>query len=200
MSTMSSIELPGYRRFEPPQALDFEHWSRREAQSYFEWFMDQVPQRVSELRRLARRLDGGCHLDGSPESLYCLGKILVERAKTRSSTAREIAEDRNDLPSRLRPFVEIEDWQLTEDTLSLCVDVGIYFAEIIREENSSLEWRLWTRKTVGYNRPVLSGFVGDVPLDPVRITINIVLGSVKDEFGENRLEELFHVWSAKVKG
>lgn len=198
MSTMPSIRLQGYKRFEPPLRLDFEGWSRREAHSYFEWFMNQVPTRLRELRKLTKRLDGECELDDSTESLFCLGKLLVGYARTRPSTPRELAEDVNDLPSHLRPFVDVEDWQLTEDTISLCVDVGIYFAEVLRQAHPSLEWRLWTRKTVGHNRPVLVGFDGNVPLDPTRVSINVALGEARGQHGEARLRELFDVWSAKV--
>jgi hypothetical protein len=198
MSTMPSMRLPGYHRFEPPEKLDFQGWTRGEARSYFEWFMNQIPERLSELRKLGKRLNQDCRLDGSRESLFCLGKILVGHAETRPSTPKELAEDANDLPPHLKPFVEIEEWQLTEDTISLCVDVGIYFAEVLRQEHPSLEWKLWTRKTVGHHRPALVGFQGNVPLDPIRIAINIALGKARGQHGETRLRELFDVWSAKA--
>jgi hypothetical protein len=102
------------------------------------------------------------------------------------------------LPNHLRPLVEVEDWQLTEKTLSLCVDVGIYLAEVLRGAHPELKWSLWTRRTVDYHRPVLVGFQGQVPMDPIRIAINVALGMVRGERQPTRLRELFDVWSKKV--
>ena len=181
MSPVPSIELPGYRPFRPPKRLDFTGWSRQEARSYFEWFTERIPERMGELRRTIERLKHDCSLDGTPDSLICLGEILLSRVSTRASTPEETAQEATELPQQLRPFVEIEEWQLTEETLSLCVDVGIYLAEVLRSTHPDLRWALWTRKTVDYNRPVLVGFQGNVPLDPIRIAINVALGKARGE-------------------
>jgi hypothetical protein len=195
---MSLTNLHGYEPFAPPRPIDFDSWSQREARSYFEWFVDQIPERIDQLRKLVEKTDGACRLDGTPESLFCLGELLFAQVAIRSSTREEIAEDMNELPSHLRPFVQVEDWQLDDLTISLCVDVGIYLAEVLVREHPHLEWALWSRKTVGHNRPVVRGFEGDVPLDPIRVVINLALGKVRKADKPTRLREVYEVWARKV--
>ena len=194
------IDAAGYRHFSPPMRLDFSGWSRQDARSYFSWFVDQIPERIDELRRVVEAVGPDCTLNCSPDSLACLGHFLFAHVEIRPSTPAEIAEESDELPAQLREHVQLEKWQLTERTLSLCVDVGIYLAEVLRSSHNGLRWSLWTRKTVDYNRPVLVGFQGGMPFDPARIAINVALGKARDKSQPERLQELFRVWSKKVAG
>ena len=195
---MTRLSALGYELFTPPLSLDFARWSRPEARSYFEWFIDQIPSRLAELARVEAAMSEICPLDLLPESLVCLGKTFGSLVETQPRTQEQLTHARQELPSTLRPVVEVEDWELTEEGLSLCVDVGVYFAEVLRKAHPTLRWEPWVRKTVDLNRPVLVGFRGSVPLDPVRIAINTALSEAAGEHRPNRLSELFDVWSSKV--
>jgi len=89
MNSPHLSRFPNYNRFDPPMALDFANWTRREARSYFDWFIDHIPERMNELRRFARFAMPDCDLDGLPDSLRCLGKLLIEHVATRPRTAKE---------------------------------------------------------------------------------------------------------------
>jgi hypothetical protein len=82
--------------------------------------------------------------------------------------------------------------------LALCVDIGVYFGEVLRRAYPSLRWELWTRKTVEHNKPVILGFPSGIPLDPVGVTVTIALGFATREREETALLDLFDYWSAKV--
>jgi len=195
---MTSLSALGYELFTPPLSLDFGRWSRREARTHFAWFVEQIPNRLAELARIEALMSETCLLDLLPKSLVCLGESFHSLVETRPRTQEQLTHARLELPSNLRPVVEVEDWELTEEALSLCVDVGVYFAEVLRKAHPSLRWELWVRKTVDLNRPVLVGSRGSVPLDPVRIAINTALSEAAGEHRPNRLSELFDVWSSKV--
>ena len=188
-----------YRPFDPPERLDFDGWTRKEARAYFDWFVGQIPERLYELRRVVAAADADCELDGSPDSLACLGEPFLGWVTTRPRTPDEKAEAYADLPEHPQGAVEVEDWELTEETLSLCVDVGIYFGEVFRAAHPQIEWQLWTRKSVGHHRPVLVGAQGNVPLDPINIATNIAFGTARGRGRPGRLRELFDVWSDDVE-
>ena len=44
------------------------------------------------------------------------------------------------------------DWALDDVTEYLCIDVGMYFAEVLRRAHPSLRWELWTYRTVEFHR------------------------------------------------
>jgi hypothetical protein len=52
---------------------------------------------------------------------------------------------------------------------------------------------LWTRKSVEYHMPVLTGFVHNVPLDPVGIAHVLALKFMEGESNAGRLRELFRL-------
>jgi len=183
-----------YAPFSPPRELNFREWSPKEAREYFGWFTAQLDARIDQLRRVAV----GCNLDMSPTSLSCLGRFLVENVRTRPKPATVAAAQRQAIKEPLRSLVPIEPWVLDGRTISLAMDVGIYFGEVLRTAQPSLEWRLWQRATVERNRPVLVGFRAGVPCDPFRLATNICFSAARGDLMPGRLTELFNVWSGKV--
>lgn len=181
--------------------MEFERWTRSEALDYFDWFMTQIDQRIRTLSTAIHGSDVGsdCMLDGTPDSLLCLGEVLLAVTATRPSTAQERAAEASLFPEHLSSTVVPEGWELTEATLSVVVDVGIYFAETLRRAHPSLAWVLWTRRTVDFQRPVIVPFRGGVPLDPIRISGNIALQAARGGPDRTRLRELFDYWGDRVE-
>jgi hypothetical protein len=194
------LDAVGYRLFTPPFDLRFREWSRGEARAYFEWFTAHIQERIDELQRVVGRIRPDLpHLDRSPDSLFLVGAFFVDNIRVRPKTQEEIAELRSAITPRLREIVPISDWIMDDATLSLCADVGIYFGEVLRDHHRAVvRWSLWTRRTAQYQRPVLVGFAGSVPLDPVRIAVNVAYDAGGGRSNPNRLRELFGVWSNKV--
>lgn len=153
--------------------------------------MPQIPSRLEHLRAVVRRHQR-CELDLQPDSLSCLGEFFAEHVTTQPWTAAEIERERAKLPEQLREVIGVDDWELTYETLSLCFDVGIYFAETLRRVHPELEWVLWKRKTIEYHRPVLD-FSGGA-LDAPRIMNNVALKPADGTSKPNELRDLFDVW------
>ena len=118
-----------------------------------------------------------------------------ERAAQRDALAREIPTGAVDVVLGIAG-----GWTLDAVTTSLCVDVGMYFGEVMRRTRPGLEWSLWSRRTIELNKPVLTGFVRGVPLDPVGIVEGVAMGLADATQNESRLTELFDTWSSRVNG
>jgi hypothetical protein len=205
--TLSRSDLPGYRPLPIPFHIDYEGWTRKEARAFFEWFVEQIDDRIDQLQRMMRTDGLDCSLDRSPESLDCVGEFLKRHARPRLFGPEERQERREALmanpkvPAEAVPVIEAISggWTTDELSISLSVDVGMYLGEVLRAAHPSLRWELWTRKTVEYHMPVLTGFVNNVPLDPAGIAHVLALRFVKGEGDAGRLRELFDYWSTQVE-
>lgn len=203
---MACVGLTSYDRLDPGfplasfvapfDALAFHAWSREEARAYFNWFTEQIPARKRVLKEL---LDPAVmKLDDGPDSLHDLGAFLVDHAHARPMTPEERNVERMSFPEPLRSTVELDDLMLDNTTISLCIDIGIYFCEVVRTAHPSLRWKLWLRKTVDQNQPVLVGFRGGVPLS-VLPPLSIAWGAVRGDKQPNGLCETYRVWSQDVE-
>lgn len=92
------------------------------------------------------------------------------------------------------------DKKLSIDTLTLSMDIAIYFAEVFIRNFSNIEWGFVTKpKTLAYvNRPVLVGFSSKVELDPRNILFNLTLKASNGNVDPNALYEMFNVWKNDV--
>lgn len=172
---------------------------KTELEKYFESFIARLADRMDELRDKVNAYSDfvDWHADLSPDSLGDLGCWFCEVVNTRARTADEMRTLRAKLPL---PH-EISSRELTDQTFSQSVDVGIYFAETLRKNHPTLHWTqdLANRRSIDYGYVVLTGFKG-LFLNPVRIGTTYAYGIVAGELGPDRLTTLFEFWSSRVRG
>ena len=96
--------------------------------------------------------------------------------------------------------VPISDQELSNKTFSLAVDIGMYLSEVFRRNFPSVHWELilQNKKLADYGQPVLAGFKGDVPFNPVNIMVVLAYGISKKTKTGTRLLELYNYWSKQV--
>jgi hypothetical protein len=150
-------------------------WKPREAKKYFEWFLIRIPDRLAELRRLVDVSQPGLgkRVDSSPESLGPLGEWFCTAMVWRRMNDDEIRRETAGMSKRSRDLgMPIEDLTLTTESLSICVDAGIYQGEIYRARFRGVHWALCTKpkRHVSYHQPLLEG-VQPVPVDPILATV-----------------------------
>ena len=89
----------------------------------------------------------------------------------------------------------INDNDLSWETLMICMDVAIYFAEVIVKHNSSIKWGYFTKpkKRASVNQPVLLGFKYDKDLNPRLIVENCTRHS-GEEKKSTRLYDMYFIW------
>ncbi len=184
-----------YKMMIPPFRIsDFSKLTPGEAKKHFEWFTGEVPKRIEYLKELLSNDGIEDILDYTPESLIPLwdwyeGKIKIEKI-SKEKYEKELSET----PEWVHPYIKDED--LSIDTLKYCMDVSIYFAEVmIRNNANKIIWGFFTKPKnhVSVNRPTLLGFKGRMNLDPYLILTNTSRKSSREKC-KTRLYDIYNVW------
>lgn len=196
-----------YRTIQPPfealmgmasdqwatQPSAFMTMTKDELRRYGHWFEEQIPARVRELARAVAETPGyeNWSADETPVSLDPLDRWFTANVKTRPRTAQEIASLKAQDPYP----IEHSPYELTPHTLSVAIDVGMYFAQVLRRNGQGLRWEqpLRSKSYVDYGQPVLRGG-GRVPLNPVRIAVTHAW-TVARKKAPTPLRELYTRWS-----
>jgi hypothetical protein len=95
-------------------------------------------------------------------------------------------------------YIEINDWDLTNETYSKLIDTGIYFGEVYLHNYSHLKWEqfLTSRKNhSSLGHMVLKGF-GKLELNPLRVVYITGSSMVDKKADENSLYELYLNWAS----
>ncbi len=159
-----------YNLIRPPfRTLKFEEMSRKELKDYKQWFLEAMPQRVEELTRGVTNSSGfeDWKPDKTPDSLNSLGNWLRTQVKARSHTQEEW----DKIPLHVREWSS--DGELTDRTISLCMDVGMYLSQVFLCNHPTLKWgqTFGSKRFIDYGQPALIGF-GKSAFNPVRMVIN----------------------------
>jgi len=185
-----------YRVIQPPFTLEFAKMSRKELRSYFNWFLAIIPERVNELASAVESSRGfeNWQPDFTPKSLDALGEWFANQIETRPRTQEEIEE-----LNALNPFpIKLSDRQLTNRTISLAMDIGMYLSQVFLRNHPSLEWdqRVRAKTFVDHGQPVLIPFHGGkVPFNPVGATLAFAYALRDKERTGERLREIYETKS-----
>jgi len=197
----------------PFLSLDIRNMSKKELKSHFNWFLEIIPERMKKLARTVRETPGfeGWKSDCTPDSLGPLGEWLGMQVETRPVTNEEILEFEQYRQEQLKKFkgnfnqesllkvLEPPNEKLTDRTVSIIMDVGIYLSQVLMRNHLTLRWELplGSKRFVDYGRPVLAGF-GRVSMNPMTIVANVAGGTLSKKRTGGRLRELYDIWSKDV--
>jgi hypothetical protein len=187
-----------YEIIQPPFTLQFTDMLKSELNAYFDWFQNQISKRVAILESAVR---GSVQYkdwsaDFSVESLNLLGEWYAAHVETRARSSDE----KEKIEQALTIPISVPDQELTNKTFSQAMDVGMYLAGVFKKEFPGLRWNmsLKNKKYVDYGQPVLIGFKGDVPFNPVRMMVVLAYGIAKKTRSSRSLRELFDIWAQLV--
>ena len=189
--------LPGYTFFDPPHDRSVTSLTPHEARAYFVWFIKNIPNRLTELACAVRHNNGDAiELDYSRDSLLGLGSWFGRHISTMKLTVGRVAELRATVPSWAAYLVA--DWDLSNETASLCADVGIYLGRTLQRYHPELAWDYVRkpRRAADIHQPVLIGFRHRMYLNPVRIMSVIAYKAIDGIPAGEELTEAFDVWNA----
>lgn len=189
-----------YKIIAPPFTLRFKEMNKQELVAYNKWFLGQIPERIETLTAAVRCTPGfqDWQADYTPESLDRLGEWFAKQVETRKQTEEEKQEIYDRAPTWFRT-VEISDWELTNRTFSLAMDIGMYLALVFLKNVPGLTWFHTTKGSknwVDYGQPVLEGFKrfkGDV-FNPVRMMVTLAYGLARGSRSSGGLRELYEIW------
>jgi hypothetical protein len=189
------MSIKNYEPIPIPASLVSDMGGVKQARRYFEWFVSQIPTRLEALRH-AVVSNGGSQisLDLSPASLAPLGAWLDTHLELRTRTAQEIERDTQSIPEWLRS--EVEDSTFTDETVFLCIDVAIYFAEVLRQEYPALEWDFvrGPKNDADLYQPVLRSF-GNAHLNPVAVMLVTAQRVRNGDSAAEMLPRVYAVWT-----
>ena len=186
-----------YSTIQPPFTLNLREMPKGELKRYFQWFMDVLPQRVDELAEAVRQTPGfeTWQPDRTPASLDALGQWFAGQVETRNRTKEELEK----IQSRQVLPMDIPNQELTNQTFSLAMDIGMYLSQVLLKNCPSLKWEqpLGNKRFVDYGQPSLAGF-GRVTLNPVGIVVTFAYGLISKKRTGEGLREIFVIWSKMV--
>lgn len=186
-----------YVYFVPPFKKKFVEMSANELSDYKRWFFEVMPSRIAGLQRevnLDAEMRDWCP-DHTRASIESLGVWLARHVEARPRTPEEI--DR--IKGRLTFDVNVEDWQLTDKTSSLAVDIGMYFGETLRANFPTVEWYqpIKDKRYVDFGQVILRGF-GRAETNPVRVAANICRGLVRGRESAKSLVDVYDRWASSA--
>lgn len=190
--------LADYEIFKFPLHPSFREMSKKQAQEYFGWFIQQIPLRLRAVQKLIDTQNPSLvSLNFSPESLALLGSWFNTQVKARPLTQTELLQGRAGTPESFHPYIPTDT--LTDETLSLCMDLGIYFAETLRYRYQALSWTLLQKpqNSVSFQQPVLVPFRNG-HLNPFLIMINIAGDVVSGKNASESIPKLFQTWEGLI--
>ena len=115
----------------------------KEAEEYFQWYMEKVPERVAYISQVcAKDLRIPVErMDCSPESLLLLWKWFRRRARTE----RVIPDKKEDRAKKQPKELWNNTHQLTLETEYILRDIGMYLGETFRKNHPQIYWTYYTK-------------------------------------------------------
>lgn len=177
-----------------------------EAQAYFEWFMECVPQRVAYVSEVCAR-ELHIHrekMDCSPESLLLLWKWFRRRARTEFPPRDGREKQGQGFPDG----VWRDSRQLTLETEYILRDVGMYFGETFRKNHPNIYWTYYTkpRRDFFVNHPLLKGFVDmttgkpfEACFEPIHYAGVQASKILKKASKDSDLLTIYNIWAEKAE-
>lgn len=187
-----------YTIIRSPFSFRFREMTKSELKSYFEWFMEMIPERIKILEKAVCDSSkySSWRADYSPDSLKILGEWFVEQVDTRTRTSEEL----NALKSNLSFPMDVNNKELTNKTFSLAMDIGMYFSQVVLTNLPGTKWNqiLKNVREADYGQPVITGF-GVMSLNPVRLLVTLAYGIADKRQDGRRLQDLYNTWEKLSK-
>ncbi len=181
-----------------PIDFDFFDKTKQQLKEYGKWFEYEKENRLAILRQTVKDTEGFYEWEGdfSVDSLKPLGRWLKLNIKTKKLSKEAYEMMRRSVPE----YIDIRDWDMTPETYSKIIDVGIYFGEVFIRNNSGLKWKQYfsTIKRDAYNGHMLiTG--GKTNINPIWL-VRVLASSMADNSqSEERLFELHGIWQGQLR-
>lgn len=185
-----------YEIIQPPYHLKFREMSRNQAREYFEWFQRQIPIRINILARYIQSFPQYHDWKSTftLDSIEDLGAWFIDLASTRKRSQKEI----NDIYANSPPWfknVQIPEYDLSNETISLAIDVGMYLSQVMVKNVENLHWKMVSKPLnhIDYQQPVLFG-KNKIGFNPVHLVLTYAYEIVENPKGPNRLKVIYEIW------
>ena len=177
----------------------FIDFTKNEAEAYLSWFLQNRLQRLIILENYVQKDFPFWKLDYNVTSFVELFNWFGTVISYRQMTEIEKSEMTHQLNSSelLASVIPIPEQTFTDQTISICFDLGILFGELLIKQNNLLNWKykVSSKKYIYYAQPIITREGIKVDFNP-RAIMEITAGKVLDEIAnKNEFENLFKIWS-----
>lgn len=184
-----------YEKMIPPfKMVDFCEMTKKQAQVFFDWYISQIDYRISILLETVKKDGIKYDFDFSVESLIPLWEWYEEKISLRNLSDKEYETRIEQYPEWMKNY--ISKTTLSSETLMYCLDIALYFAQVVVINNKpKVKWGFFTKpkNRYGVNEPTLLGFNYDIDLNPRLIVFNCTQRSVKEK-NPTTLYDTYNVW------
>ena len=190
----------------PPINKAIKSLSKKEAQTYFEWYIGKIDERIEYLQAVSH-----VTLDYSPESLIPIWGWFLRNAKFEKTPEIRLDELRAQLKAHNNSFIESiiaeSQYQLTLETEYMLQDIAKYLGQVFIKNYDSVHWGYYTTpKTDAFvNCPLIIGFPNQifpqkpgVPLAPDHIVHIQATKLLRNKAAKNDLFDIYSVWAEKL--
>lgn len=125
---------------------------------------------------------------------------FISRINTVTKSDEEIAEEQMKVPKWFKDKVIENKQKLSVGSLSLAMDITIYFGEVFTHNFDKLYWGFVTKpKSLAYvNSPVIMGFSTGIELDTRNLVYNLTLKVINGNTDKEELLNLYEVWKGDI--
>ncbi|MBQ2980911.1 MAG: hypothetical protein IJD58_02170 [Lachnospiraceae bacterium] len=183
----------------PFEMVNFCEMNKKQAQHFFEWFMETKEERFKKLHEYIIKDTDKVKLDKTPESLIDLWEWFQTKIYWEEKTNKEIKEELQGVPNWIESIIDNSKMKISRQTLRIAYDIGNYFGEVMVENNDSLYWGFRTKpkKLDGVNHPIVLGFLGDTSMHMYNI-MEVLIRKDTREPKRERLYDLYNTWLKMV--
>ena len=163
---------------------DIYAFSKEEAQEFYSWFIRIKTERLSILASEVQKIYPKWELDFTRNSLIKLYEWFKKKVAYRKMTSQESEQFKTQL-AKTPLFVgvlNIPESTFTDETVSICFDIGIYLGEVLIENCVGIKWtqKINSKNYIDYAQPIITTKVSKVPFNPRRVTESMA-GSILDK-------------------
>ncbi|MBQ7874855.1 MAG: hypothetical protein IJ306_06850 [Oscillospiraceae bacterium] len=187
----------------PPFPLEYEKWNKKQAQEYFDWFVEQVPIRAEYILNKALAYWGyDPKTVTDPETkILLVWRWFLKFARVEETSAEE-REANRPLVERFGKSWEVL-YKLTPVTEFFIRDIGMLFGQLLYDELGTLEWGIGgkPKSYVFYNHPILKGFIftnfnppAKDEVDPIHLVDVQAVGLLDNSVTEQDLVKIYNFW------
>lgn len=105
-----------------------------------------------------------------------------------------------DIPVHMRPYAKSDNYLLSDRTISICYDIGIYLGDLIINIDNRIKWELEKDIQIAdYGQPVIGKRGCLLKLNPFAVTKNVASSIFEGEFREEGFNGFFNAWKKGFK-
>lgn len=163
---------------------DIYTFSKEEAKEYYKWFTTIKSERLQILETEVQKMYPEWKLDYTRNSLITLYEWLGKKVMYRNMNDEEKEEIKKQISKTplLVSVIVIPDTTFTDETVSICFDIGVYFGDSLIFNVPGTKWiqKINSTNYIDYAQPLIATKFSKVPFNPRRIAESMA-GSILDK-------------------